>query len=175
MCIIVSSKTSFSDSNFWGIIIILLLTVHLNTAIFLGRLNLNYLVFSVRLPHLLGIIGASFVVFFTPLFYILKRIRPGYVKALLKLHMYGNTTSLMLVSLHEAYRLIRLPVGIGLLLFTFVILLVLSGFVYRFGVLRPFKMFVKDIPHYNRFLHTSLTVSFYLVFIFHLLNVTDFQ
>ncbi len=170
-----SSKSSFYDINFWGIILILLLTVHLDTAIFLGRLNLNYTVFGTRLPHLLVILGSSFIALFTPLYYLLKRINPRQYKNLLKLHMFGNTSSLLLVSTHFVYRLVLLPLGIGELLFFFVLISVLSGFIYRFNILKPFKKLNEDIPHYNRFLHISLTISFYLVLVFHLLNVTDFQ
>lgn len=171
-----SSKTSFSDPNFWGIVIIFLLTVHLNTVIFTGRLNIDYIVFSYRLPHLLGTIGASFIVVYTPLFYTLKRRYPVYTKNLLKLHIYGNSTSFMLVSLHVVFfRLINLPLRAGLTLFTFVLLLVITGFSQRFGVLRPLRTYMKNILQHNRFLHVSLAISLYIVFFFHMLNVLDFQ
>ena len=168
-------KSNFSDINFWGIIFIFLLTVHLNTAIFYGRLNLDYIIFGARLPHILVILGASFISLYTPIFYLLKRRNPKQYKNLLKLHMFGNSTSFMFISMHLVIRSIIFPMGIGLLLFFFTLFLVLSGFTFRFNVLKPFKIINEGIPHYNRSLHISLTISFYIVLLFHLLNVTDFQ
>jgi hypothetical protein len=155
-----SSRTSFNNSEFWVVTLIFLLTIHIATAESLERININYSLFSTRLTHLLSIIGSSFVAFYTPLY---------------KLHVYGNSISCMFVSIHVVARLIRLPLGLGVLSYLFMLLLVLSGYAFRYGVLRPLKLFIKDIPHNNRYIHVSLTASFYIVYLFHLLKVTDFQ
>ena len=169
------AKTSFNDSEFWLVTLIFLLTIHLATAESLGRLNFNYNVFSTKLTHFLSIIGSSFVAFYTPLYYFLKRKYRRLTKNLLKLHIFGNSISCMFVSIHVVARLIRLPLGLGVLSYFFLLILVLSGYTFRFGVLKPLKIFVKDMPHNNRYLHVSLTASFYIVYLFHLLQVTDFQ
>jgi SNF family Na+-dependent transporter len=85
--------------------------------------------------------------------------------------MFGNTTAFLLSSMHVVFRLLRLPLGIGFILFVFISLLVISGFVSKFNLLRPFRSVVKDLPHINRAFHVSLVFSFYLLFSFHLLNV----
>ena len=170
-----STRTSFNNSEFWVITLIFLLTIHIATAESLGRINFNYNVFSTRLTHLLSIIGSSFVACYTPVYYFLKRKRRRLTKNLLKLHVYGNSISCMFVSIHVVARLIRLPLGLGVLSYLFMLLLVLSGYTFRYGVIRPLKLFIKDIPHNNRYIHVSLTASFYIVYLFHLLQVTDFQ
>ena len=170
-----TSRTSFNDSEFWVVTSIFLLTVHIATAESLGRLNFNINVFSTRLTHFLSIIGSSFVAFFTPLYYFLKRKRRRLTKNLLKIHVFGNSISCMFVSIHVVARLIRLPLGLGVLSYLFLLLLVLSGYAFRYGVLKPLKLVMKDIPHNNRYIHVSLTASFYIVYLFHLLQVTDFQ
>ena len=60
---------------------------------------------------------------------------------------------------------------VGFLLFILIIVLVISGFIFRFNLLKPLRIYVKDTPHYNRYFHVSLTLSFYLIFVFHLINV----
>jgi hypothetical protein len=157
--------------QFWGIILIFLLAVHINTAIYLGRIKIVFQFYSIDFPHLLGIIGASFIAIFTPIFYILKRRTPKQYKQLINLHMFGNATAFLLSSMHVVFRLLRLPLGIGFILFVFISLLVISGFVSKFNLLRPFRSVVKDLPHFNRAFHVSLISSFYILFSFHLLNV----
>ena len=168
-------RTNFNDIDFWIVVLIYLLAIHLATVESIGRLNLNYFVLTAWLPHLLGILGASFIIVYTPLFYFLKRKRPNLNKRLLKMHIFGNSISFMFVTLHMISNLILLPLGIGVLSYLFVLLLMSSGFSYRFGILKPLNVFMKDIPHYNRYLHISLTISFYIVFLFHLLKATNFQ
>jgi hypothetical protein len=170
-----SAKPKFNDAEFWLITIILLLTIHIATAESLGRLNFNISIFSTRITHFLSIIGSAFVVLYTPLYYYLKRRNPHITKTLLKLHIFGNTISCTFVTIHFVARLIRLPLGLGVLSYLFMLLLFLSGYTFRYGVLKPLNIFIKNIPHNNRYLHVSLTASFYIVFLFHLLQVTDFQ
>ena len=170
-----STRTSFNDSEFWLVTLIFLLTLHIATAESLGRLNFNYNILSTQLTHLLSIIGSSFIALYTPLYYFLKRKHRRLTKNLLKLHVFGNSISCMFVSIHVVARLIRLPLGLGVLSYLFLLLLVLSGYIFRYGVLKPLKIFIKDIPHNNRYIHVSLTASFYITFLFHLLQVLDFQ
>jgi hypothetical protein len=166
-----SSKSNFRNPQFWGIIIIFLLAVHINTAIYLGRIKIVFHFYSLDFPHLLGILGASFIAIFTPFFYILKRRKPRQYKQLLNLHMFGNATSSLLTSMHAELRLRRLPLGVGFIMFVFISLLTLSGFVSKFNLLKQFRKTVENLPHTNRAFHVSLTFSFYLLLIFHLINV----
>lgn len=165
------SKSNFRDWNFWGIIFIFLLAVHINTALYFERFDIDFIFLSIEFPHLLGIFSALFVVIFTPIFYVLKRRNVKLYRTLIKLHMFGNATSLLLASMHVVFRLIRRPVGIGLIMLIILTLLVLSGFTFKFNLLKPIGKYVKKTPHYNRYFHVSLTVSFYLAFLIHLFNV----
>ena len=111
------------------------------------------------------------IAIFTPIFYILKRRNPKQYKQLINLLMFGNATAFLLSSMHVSFRLLRLPLGIGFILLAFISLLVISGFVSKFNLLRPFRSVVKELPHFNRAFHVSIVFSFYLLFGFHLLNV----
>jgi hypothetical protein len=165
------SKSNLRDWNFWGIIFIFLLTVHINTALYLNKFDISFMFISIEFVHLLGIISALFVVIFTPIFYVLKRRNVKLYRTLIKLHMFGNATSLLFASMHVVFRLVRRPVGIGFIMLIILMLLVLSGFTFKFNLLKPFGRYVQRTPHYNRSFHVSLTISFYLVFLIHLYNV----
>jgi hypothetical protein len=164
------SRSNFRDVSFWVIIIILLITAHVTAAAYLGRLRLDYKLFNEELTHVLSIVGTTFIVVYTPVYYALKRRYVRQLKPLLRIHMFGNLISFSFVSTHIARRILYFPLGIGVATYTLLFLLWFSGFAYRFHLLRPLGSIVKDIPHYNRWFHVSLTVSFYVVLLFHLVN-----
>lgn len=138
-------KSNFRNLQFWGILLIFLLAVHINTAIYLGRIKIIFQFYSIDFPHLLGIIGASFIAIFTPIFYILKRRKPKQYKLLISLHMFGNVTSFLLSSMHVVFRLLRFPLGIGFILFILTSLLTISGFVSKFNLLKPRAQSLSEI------------------------------
>jgi hypothetical protein len=164
------SRSNFRDRSFWIIITILLITANLTTATYLGRLDLSYKVFQEELTHVLSIIGTVFIAVYTPIYYILKRRYMNLMKPLLSVHMFGNITSFSFISLHIARRVLSFPLGIGIATYTLLFLLWFSGFAFRFRLLRPLGVIIKNVPHYNRSFHVSLTVSFYIVLLFHLVN-----
>jgi uncharacterized membrane protein YidH (DUF202 family) len=160
------------DVEFWSASVIVLLTVFLSVATYLRWFRVNFYVGPFFLGHWLGWIGTIFIAFLTPSYYVLKRRYPKRLKSLLRIHMFGNLFSFMLISIHFAQQIGRPSqfypdLGTGLILYVVVLILVSTGFFHRFRILESRKVYP---PHRNRFLHISITLSFYLVIIVHVLR-----
>ena len=77
--------------------------------------------------------------------------------------------SFMLITVHFTQQISRpeafFPdLSTGLLLYIVMPILVLTGYLHRF------RIFKKIDPHSNRYLHVSLTLTFYLTIIVHILQ-----
>ncbi len=157
------------DIDFQIATAIILVTILLSVATYFRWLQLNFFVGSFRFTHWLSWIGTLFIALFTPTYYVLKRRYPKKLKVLLKIHVFGNLISFLLISIHYAQQVGRPPrffpdLGTGLVLYIVMPFLVASGFLHRFQILKTIK------PHLNRFFHVSITLSFYLVIIVHILQ-----
>jgi uncharacterized membrane protein YidH (DUF202 family) len=157
------------DVEFWLAVIIILFTIPLSVATYSRWIQLNFFVGSFRFTHWLSWIGTLFIAFLTPAYYVLKRKYPKMLKTLIKIHIFGNLISFLLISIHLAQQVGRPPrffpdLGTGLVLYVVMPVLVASGFLHRFQILKSIK------PHLNRFFHVSITLSFYLVIIVHILQ-----
>jgi hypothetical protein len=157
------------ELDFWLSSIIILFTILLSVATYQRWFNLNFFVGPLRFTHWLAIIGTLFIAFFTPTYYSLKRKYPKKVKNLLKIHIFGNLFSFLVISIHYAQQVGRPPrfypdIGTGLVLYIVMPLLVATGFLHRFKILKSVK------PHLNRFFHVSVTITFYLVILVHILQ-----
>jgi len=165
---------------------IILVTVFLVVATYLKWLKLNFLIGPYYFGHWLGWIGAFFIAFATPTFYILKRRYPKRHKSMVRVHIFGNLFAFMLVSLHFAQQISRPPeffpeLGTGIIQYVAVLLLVSTGFIHKFHTLgtrntpdssKQLHKYHQKIypPHRNRFVHISITLTFYLVIIFHVVD-----
>ena len=163
------------DLNLWAAIIILLITTYLSIATLLRWYNFRIQVGPFYFTHWLGWIGASFIALYTPIYYILKRRKPRLVKTLIKVHVFGNLLAVMLISIHYAQQMGRPAefypdLGTGLVLYVVMFILVATGFLHRFGILRKFGRHSSFFPHQNRFLHIAITLTFYLVIVVHVLR-----
>ncbi|TFG16781.1 MAG: hypothetical protein EU531_05345 [Promethearchaeota archaeon] len=133
----------------------------IDTGFFLGQL---------RFSHWMGIIGALFIMVFAPIFYYLKRRYPKRYKILMQIHVFGFTTSFLLVSIHLAGQLNRPlqfypDLGAGLALYIIVAILVITGYLHRY---HPFNLGnKKSAPHFGRKLHVGLISGLYIVIIVH--------
>ncbi len=159
----------FRDAEFSLALILLFVTILLSTATYLRWFNLNFFIGPFRFTHWLSLIGSLFITITTPIYYILKRKRTKNIKALIRIHVFGNLFSFLLISIHFAQQASRPPaffpdLGTGLVLYIFMPLLVISGFLHRFRIVKNLK------PHINRYLHTSLTFSLYIVILIHALQ-----
>ena len=157
------------DLDFWSAFVIILVTIYFMVATYLRWFQLNFFVGPFRFTHWLVWIGTLYVAFATPAYYVLKRLYLRRLVIFIKIHMFGNLFAFMLVSVHFAQQIGRPPqfypdLGTGLALYVVMLVLVGSGFLHRFRIIRRVR------PHLNRFLHVSVTTSFYLVIIVHILQ-----
>jgi hypothetical protein len=162
------SKRYFSDVYFWFALLIVLVTLFLSVANFLRYFQLHFYVGPFYFHHWLGLIGTFFVAFFTPTFYILKRRYAKRGGTLIKLHCLGKLFAFMLISIHFSQQISRpaqfFPdLGTGLALYFVMIILVATGFLQRFQI-------AKSQGKRWKLIHTSVTITFYLVIIVHILH-----
>ena len=161
-------KRRLINIYFLSALLIVLATVFLIVAVYTRFLRLHFYFEEFYIHHWLSSIGTVFIAFFTPAYYFLKRRYPKHFRTLLKAHVFGNLLSVMSVSIHFVQEISRPPqafpqLGTGVVLYASMILLVLTGFFLRFQNKR-------SMTRYWRFLHTSVTVSFYLIILVHVLH-----
>lgn len=159
----------YRDLHFWLAFMIILVTVYLMVATYLDWFQLNFFVGSFRFPHWLVWIGTLYIAFFTPAYYVLKRRYPKRLKAFVKMHVFGNLFAFLLISVHFAQQIGRPPqffpdLGTGLALYLVMLVLTATGFFHRFQMVRSLR------PHFNRFMHVSVTMSFYIIIGIHILQ-----
>ncbi|MDD5081950.1 MAG: hypothetical protein PHU08_01110 [Dehalococcoidales bacterium] len=151
---------------FWAAVFIILVTIYLAVATYLRWLGLHTYIGPFFLHHWFTWTGTGFIAVFTPVYYILKRRYPKTVKVLFNIHVFGNLVAVTLISMHFAQQLGRpqLPeLGTGILLYPIMVALVTTGFLQRFQI-------GHNLNKTWRFVHTSVTVSFYLIIIIHVLH-----
>ena len=78
----------------------------------------------------------------------------------------GNLLAFMLVSLHFFQ---MTPRGTGEALFIASSVLIVTGFISRFQILKTIGKYNLIKPHINRFIHISVTLTFYIVIIVHII------
>jgi hypothetical protein len=162
------SKRYFADAYFWFALLIVLVTIVLSVANYFRYFQLHFYVGPFYFHHWMGLIGVFFVAFFTPMFYVLRRRYPRRGGALVKLHCLGNLFAFMLISIHFSQQISRpaqfFPdLGTGLVLYAVMIILVVTGFPQKFQI-------AKRHGRRWRFIHISVTITFYLVIIVHILH-----
>jgi hypothetical protein len=161
------------DWNFWLGLLIFAATIYLSIATYLRWLNFSFRIGPYYFTHWLAWIGTLYIAFSTPIYYILKRRRPGMLKKMLAIHMHGNLLSFMLISTHFFQQISRPTrfypdLGTGIALYAIMLILVTTGFLHRFQILRSIS------PHHNRFLHISITTGYYIVIVVHILQGLGF-
>ena len=114
--------------------------------------------------HWLGWIGALYIAIVTPIYHLLKRRYPNYLKALLTIHMFGNLAAFSLISIHFTQVItVSVLLGTGLALYVIVAIMVGTGLIQRLRVLTSLRKSW-------RFVHLSLSLSYYIVLIIHVLR-----
>ncbi len=133
-----------------------------------GTVDLHFLAGGWFAHHWLAWAGALFIAIYTAAFYVLKsRKREGY-DTLLHVHVYGSLLSAALVALHFTQHVTRPAefypdLGTGLVLFSALIVSVITGFLIRFRWLR-------DGVREWRLFHTGAAGAFYLAVVVHVLQ-----
>ena len=163
---------SEEDLTFWYALTMIFAAIFPLVAVYFDWLSVSFFVGPLRFGHWLGVLGTLFIVFFTPTYYVLKRRYPRRLRVMLNVHIFGTLFSFILISIHFAQQMSRPPqfypdLGTGVISYIATLILVLTGFLHRFRLLEGGRVYP---PHRNRFLHLSITFTFYLVVVFHTLR-----
>jgi len=158
-------------SEFWLSLLILLVTVVFSVVAYVRWYSLGFFVGSLFLAHWLGLAASIFVAVLVPVYYVLKRRRPKNIKKLLRLHVFGNLFSFLLVSIHFAQNTGRLSGFIlrledGFVLFLVLSMIVATGMLERFGARHK-------IVRYTNPVHRYTVVVFYLILVIHVLHALN--
>lgn len=162
----------YKDYRFWTVVLLLLITVVLMYAVYTRIIPLHIEFAGELIHHWLSWAGVLFTAIFAPIFYFLKRQRPNNYKVLLGLHVFGNLLAFMFISIHFTQQISRPSqaypdLGTGIVLYSAMLLMVLTGLFQRFA-------FFKAAFRSWRFIHTSTTLTFYLIILVHLLHGLGF-
>ena len=155
-------------SEFWLSLLILLVTVLFSAVAYVLWYNLGFFVGSLFFVHWLGLAATAFIAVLVPVYYVLKRRRPQKLKTLLRLHVFGNLFSFLLVSIHFAQNTGRLSGFIprledGFVLFLVLSIIVATGMLERFGARHKIVKYTKPV-------HRYAVAVFYLVMAVHVLQ-----
>jgi hypothetical protein len=118
--------------------------------------------------HWLGWVGGVYVAISTPIYSYMRRHSTVDQKKLFTTHIFGNLIAFLLISIHYTQQIgrtggFKAVHSTGLILFIIVSTIVATGFIQRFGI-------VRSLSRYWRFIHVSLTLSFYIVIVTHILQ-----
>lgn len=160
--------TKHKNKEFWFSLLLLFLTVILSVFSFFNWNDLLFFVSSIFFIHWLGLISTFFIAVLVPIYYVLKRKRPQFIKKLIKIHVFGNLISFLFISIHFSQNTGRLSGSYfkledGFILFFFLSLLVATGILERFENNRKIVRYTKPIHRYGVFI-------FYLIALIHTLQ-----
>jgi hypothetical protein len=153
-------------TELWASLIILLVAAVFSIVAFVDWYSLSFFVGSLFFVHWLGIGATLFIAVMIPVYYVLKRKRPRTLKTMLKVHVFGNLVSFMLVAVHFAQNTGRLSGEYTRLNFGFVLFLVLAAIVAT-GMLERFG---HKLARHTRPIHRYAVVLFYIVVVIHALQ-----
>jgi hypothetical protein len=158
----------FRSLDFWASLLILLFTVVVAAWVYVNWFGLSFFVGDLLFVHWVGLAATIFVAVMIPVYYVLKRKSRKKFKLLLRVHVFGNLLSFLLISVHFAQNTGRLSgfpskLGDGLVLFLVLSIIVVTGMLVRFGAKMKFVRYVK-------FVHSYAVVVFYFVMAFHVLS-----
>lgn len=154
--------------DIWLVIFMLALATILFFITFFRFFNLNFFIGSFSLTHWFSLIGGLFIAFFTPIYSFTKRIKPQYLKWMLRTHIFGNLFSFVLISIHFAQQISRPAefypdLGTGVTLYVIMLLMVPTGILQRFR-------FTKNFGRQPRTFHTYIPFFFYAIIFIHILR-----
>ena len=150
------------------VVFLVLAIVILSVGNYLRWWDLHFYVGPLTFHHWLSFIGVGYIAIYTPVYSIMKRRSTARIRTLLSIHVLGNLTAFLLISLHFTQQMGRPAefaptLGTGIALYIIVGIMVLTGLMQRY---RLAGRFLKT----GRFVHVSLSLSFYIVIIIHVLH-----
>jgi hypothetical protein len=158
----------YRNSECWASLLILLVTVFFSAVAYVRWYSLGFFVGSLFFVHWLGLGATGYIAVLVPIYYVLKRSRPQNIKTLMKLHVFGNLFSFLLVSIHFAQNTGRLSgfyprLEDGFLLFLVLTIIVATGLLERFGAGHKLLKYTKPF-------HRYAVAIFYFVMAIHVLQ-----
>jgi hypothetical protein len=162
------SQKPSKNPAFWAALSMIIVTIALATANYSGLLQLHVLVGPFFIHHWMSWSGSLFIAIATPAYSYLKRRSPEKRELLSKVHMFGNLGAFLLISIHFSQQISRpaefFPdLGTGLALFIAVSILVTTGVLQKFQI-------VKELARYYRLIHIGATMTFYIIIVIHILH-----
>jgi hypothetical protein len=159
------------NSAFWLASVLLLVTVFVSVVAYVRWYSFGFFVGSLFFVHWLSLAATAFIAALVPIYYVLKRRSPQKIKILLRIHVFGNLFSFLLVSIHFAQNTGRLSgfylgLGEGFVLFLVLTVIVVTGMLERFGV-KP------KVARYTRPVHRYAVTVFYLVVAVHVIQALN--
>lgn len=132
-------------------------------------IQFGFLIGPFRLSHWFSWTGSIYVAFAVPIIAVLKKHFPNKYQILTQVHIYGNLTAFLLISVHFAGQISRAAasypsLGTGLVLYIAMVLLVGTGILQRFHLMQNVK------PQTTRLLHIGSAMVFYLTIVIHILH-----
>lgn len=158
----------FRSLDFWASLFILFFTVVFAAWAYVNWFGLSFFIGDLFFVHWVGLAATIFVAVMVPVYYILKRKSHKKIKLLLRVHVFGNLLSFLLISVHFGQNMGRLSgfpsrLEDGFVLFLVLSIIVVTGMLVRFGAKMKFVRYVK-------FVHSYVVVVFYFVVVFHVLQ-----
>ena len=153
---------------FWLAILLFAITDIFFVGIILDWFDFGFVIGQYRFNHWLGWIGFLFILIHVPLFVTMKRRYVNRIRLFLGIHVLGNLSAYLLISIHFASQISRSPqfypdLGTGIALYIFMITLVTTGFLQRFGLLNRMRKTL-------RFLHTTSVFWLFVIIAIHILH-----
>lgn len=156
----------------WVVLAFLIVTIALAIGLYARVYSLRYTLGPFTLTHWLSWGGALFVALFTPVYFALRH-RGHRGEGLVYVHMIGNLTAFLLVTLHFTVMVRGLDLeglSTGIVLFLAMALLVATGVNQRYHYFKGRSENTYLKPHVNRFLHVATTITFYLIIVVHVVR-----
>jgi len=156
------------NGQFYVALLLVFAIVVLSIGNYLRWWDLHFYVGPLYFHHWLSFIGAGYIAFFTPIYVILKRRSPKQFGTLLNIHVFGNLIAFLLISIHFTQQMGRPAefaptLGTGIALYVIVAIMVVTGLMQRYHLASRFLI-------RWRFVHVSLSLSFYIVIVIHVLH-----
>jgi len=161
-------SSALRNVYFWVSILLLVLTGFFFSGIILDWFDFGFVIGQYRFNHWLGWIGFLFILIHIPLYVTMKRKYVNKIRLFLGIHVLGNLTAYLLISIHFASQISRPAqfypdLGTGLALYIFMITLVITGILQRFNLL-------SNKRKTWRFLHTSSVAALFVIILIHILH-----
>jgi hypothetical protein len=156
------------NRQFWLALLLLLIIAVISVGNYQRWWDWRFPVGPFTSTHWLAWLGAGYIAVFTPLYSYLRRHTAGSLKNLLTTHVFGNLVAFLFIAIHYTQQMGRPPEfgavhSTGLILFIIVTIMVVTGFLQRFGI-------IHSLIKSWRFIHVSLSLSFYIILIVHVLQ-----